>query len=142
MADNFDGTAEIAAVLARIDDIAPGGVESVLRDDDDAPIDAFGDLVPYVVALFGDTERLGRDETLVEIAAQPFVLPFTLVFFASSAEQIRDMRAEVKRRFIDWRPTATSDSIQTAGGTLPVLDGKNKPSRVQATSHYMVDVNL
>lgn len=142
MPNNFDGVAEQEAILTRLDGAADGGVFETLLDEEDAPTDAFGKVAPYIIALFGDTLQLSTDRTIGSDSEQPFVLPFSLVLVAPDSNALRALGGEIKNRFIDWRPTSTSDTIKTAGGMKPQIDAKNKPSRVTRMSHFTVDVNL
>lgn len=143
MADNYDGNAEVEAILARLAAVAPGGIHETLLDGESIPQDDMGQVLPFISILFGETTPLGVDTTLDRDGAQPWVLPFTLVLVAPDAPTLRQMSADAKRLLVDWRPSATADFVESVGprGSMD-LESKSKPSRVTRLSHYLVRINL
>ena len=140
---NYDGQAEVEAILARFKVLAGGRVYETVPDDLQELTDPMGRVKPHVILHFGEPILDKTDRTMVGDGEQPFILPVSAQYVASSEADLRALSSAGLSLIIDWAPTANSGTMQPTGAqSFPTMDSSNRVTRYNRIAHYPVTINL
>jgi len=144
---NFDGMAEIDAIITRVTaNIAGGRVHQIMPDDEQ--IEMFtaaqgGGIKPFVVLRFGTPVRTYSDRTIIGERAQPHRVPLTMGSYAGTIQIARQQAAATINLMLDWRPTENSSTIITDGGDSFSQRGTgDKPTRFADLIYGSYTINM
>lgn len=143
---NYDGSAEVAAIKARLSSLAEGRVYEDIPDNMLLERYATGDIKPFIYIEPSDPIALGRDRSLgVGEDKQPYTLPVMVYSYAHLASEARELSQSVGNLLLGWTPpTDNAGQMKTVGQGFQgvVLDPESKPSRYYRGRLFEVYINL
>lgn len=138
---NYDGSAECAAILARVKTLFGGRVgEEILTP----PAVSDGSFKPYLIIQFGEPIPAGRGRSLGRETVQPHILPVLAMVVAPNSQMAREGAASVRNRLLDWEP-AVGNAGPLTGGTgapYPVQNLAGATIRIERVLRFECLINL
>lgn len=143
MSNTFDGTAEHAAILARLAILCDGRIYDGGDESYQPVVNTDLSIKPCIFVLQGQPIKTTKDRNLGKERVQPFILLESIEIEAASNAVANATAASVVDLLLDWRPSGTATGLDLAGGSsFPRLATQTKPVRQVVSMRFTTTINI